>query len=78
MNKGDKQQAGRKEMHGDKSGRHPMDKMDKMGEHGRQQGGWESDMDRDSGRKPAAERDRDYDPDGDRMGKGGSDDPMKR
>ena len=44
----------------------------------RQQSGWESDMDRESGRKPAAERDRDYDPDGDRRGKGGSDDPMRR
>ena len=44
----------------------------------RQQSGWESDMDRESVRKPAAERDRDYDPDGDRMGKGGSDDPMRR
>ena len=32
----------------------------------RQQGGWSPDEDR-SGRKPAGDRDRDYDPDGDRV-----------
>lgn len=89
MNKGDKQQAGRKDMHDDTTSRERMDKTDKMGGQrsrhqqaedmgARQQGGWESDMDPQSGRKPAAERDRDYDPDGDRMGKGGKDDPMSR
>ena len=38
---------------------------------GGQQGGWDSDQDKqkDMGRKPPIERDRDYDPDGDRVGR---------
>ncbi len=86
MNKGDKQQAGRKDMPRDRSGREGMGKAGEQRSRqqearnvgSREQNGWDSDMDREGGRKPPAERDRDYDPDGDRTGKGGSDDQMNR
>ena len=86
MKNTDKQQSGQKDMHSGRADRGKIDKMEQErrrqqqadNQGSRQQGDWTSDMEGEMGRKPASERDRDYDPDGDRMGKGGSDDQMKR
>ena len=83
MKETDKQWSSEKDKDRNKAERDKMAKerskqqqADDMGG-GRQQGGWEEGGEQGSmGRKPATERDRDYDPDGDRMGP--SDDRMRR
>jgi hypothetical protein len=72
MKQSDKQHPGKMDKNRD------MPDRDKMKERGKQQQGEETGggQQGDTGRKPAVERDRDYDPDGDRAGR--PDDPMRR
>jgi hypothetical protein len=82
MKQSDKQHPGKMDKNRDMPDRDKMKERGKQqqGEQtggGQQQGGWDQGGQKgDMGRKPAVERDRDYDPDGDRAGR--PDDPMRR
>ena len=68
----DKQWSQQKDKDRNKAERDTMRKQQKSQQQGDgQQGDWGSDQDKqkDTGRKPPVERDRDYDPDGDRIGR---------
>ncbi len=68
----DKQWSQQKDKDRNKAERDTMRKQQKSQQQGDgQQGGWNSDQDmqKGTGRKPPVERDRDYDPDGDRIGR---------
>jgi hypothetical protein len=72
----DKQWSEQKDKDRNKAERDKMRKEQSEQQHsqeqgGGQQGGWGSDQDKpkEMGRKPPIDRDRDYDPDGDRVGR---------
>ena len=68
----DKQWSQQKDKDRNKAERDTMRKQQKSQQRGDgQQGDWNSDQDMQKGndRKPPVERDRDYDPDGDRIGR---------